>query len=742
MSLSRIWRGVAFCALLAAPAVHAGGPIAICESAGTPTGVPIKYPGAGTVNLNYDLGNLGTRSNAQAATVVTNAVALWTNVTTATVTIGRGANMPVDVTAANYAAYSAAFNDGLNPVIYDTDGSIIDTFYGPGNSAFILGFAGSAYFNHPTCTFVEGLAVINGPLTSADSDAELGTVLAHEIGHLIGMDHTQLDSTQGLPGANYPLMYPIAFRTTLSLHEDDVAAVTALYPAGNVSGTYGELSGFFYQSNGTTPVLGANLWATETSTGQLYSIVSDYRRLGTGYYRLLLPAGTYNIRAEPIQSNFDGGSSVGPYSEDYPSTPSFQPPMYVGGNPIAAVAFGGGTPTNITISAGCVGTLNWRLNGGGGPAGGNCVPATPTLTVTKAGAGTGLVTSSPAGINCGATCVFDFTLNQAVTLTAAADTNSQFTGWSGACSGTGTCQVTMSAARNVTATFTPRLTFQRVFVAATGNDNNNCILSSPCRTLPPALASVDPGGEIWLIDSVNYNTAPVTIDKSVTILSLPGKLATLRGLGGDALIVNGTGIQVSLQNLNILRETGTGHGINVVKAASVSISNCNIYGFQGGASGIYIDTAGNDSVISILGSTIRDNTDGIRVSGNTEVSVVESTIGNNLNVGVWAATTTGETTVIVTDSIASGNVRGFVATGLSAFTSRMFVRDSVASGNSTAGFAADGANATYMKVSGSLAASNGIGFSRTAGTFETRGDNTLVGNTMNTSGTITAVPGS
>lgn len=80
---------------------------------------------------------------------------------------------------------------------------------------------------------------------------------------------------------------------------------------------------------------------------------------------------------------------------------------------------------------------------------------THTLTVSKAGAGTGTVTSAPAGIACGADCVEDYAFGTEVTLTASADSDSEFAGWSGsACSGTDTCTVTMNATSGVTATFT------------------------------------------------------------------------------------------------------------------------------------------------------------------------------------------------------------------------------------------------------------------------------------------------
>ncbi len=75
------------------------------------------------------------------------------------------------------------------------------------------------------------------------------------------------------------------------------------------------------------------------------------------------------------------------------------------------------------------------------------------LTVNKTGNGTGTVTSLPAAIACGVTCTATFSSSLVVTLTATADVGSVFAGWSGACSGTGNCIVTMSAARAVTATF-------------------------------------------------------------------------------------------------------------------------------------------------------------------------------------------------------------------------------------------------------------------------------------------------
>ena len=75
------------------------------------------------------------------------------------------------------------------------------------------------------------------------------------------------------------------------------------------------------------------------------------------------------------------------------------------------------------------------------------------LNVTMGGTGSGSVSSSPAGIACPSACSANFTSGTVVTLTETAAAGSTFAGWSGACSGTGSCGVTMSAAESVTATF-------------------------------------------------------------------------------------------------------------------------------------------------------------------------------------------------------------------------------------------------------------------------------------------------
>ena len=99
----------------------------------------------------------------------------------------------------------------------------------------------------------------------------------------------------------------------------------------------------------------------------------------------------------------------------------------------------------------------------------------PVLTVNKAGNGGGTVTSSPAGIDCGADCTEPYDEGTTVTLTANPDATSTFAGWGGACGGTGQCTVTMNASKSVTATFTTK----PVLTVNKDGDGGGTVTSSP-----------------------------------------------------------------------------------------------------------------------------------------------------------------------------------------------------------------------------------------------------------------------
>ena len=81
-----------------------------------------------------------------------------------------------------------------------------------------------------------------------------------------------------------------------------------------------------------------------------------------------------------------------------------------------------------------------------------CLPNTE-LTVTKSGTGSGSVKSNPFGIDCGDQCTMHMDAEGVVKLTATPEMGHTFRGWSGDCSGTGSCTIDSSFSAEVNAQF-------------------------------------------------------------------------------------------------------------------------------------------------------------------------------------------------------------------------------------------------------------------------------------------------
>ena len=382
-------------ALVGAGLAHAGGPL-ILEGADGST--PVSYT-SGAVSLNFDQGLLlTTLTNQQADDLLNQAFALWNNVPSANISITQSTDLSQDIVVSNYApllpngaSNDPSFNDGLSPVIYDVDGSIVDDYLGAGQSSSVAGFAASIY-TVGSNAFVEGYAVLNG-FKLADS-SEVIQLVTHEIGHLIGLDHSQLDIDNSEDLSNvcttaasrnaYPVMYPFLCRTANSLHPDDAAAVSALYPAADIDQQLGQLRGYFVDTSGN-PVRGANLWVEDTATGNKYSIVSDYLKQNNGYFSLYLPAGNYTLHANSLNPMFYDVSSIGPYANTATDV-SFQSP-----HPITPVTYqrDTGSPVAVSVSTGLASEVTFRTDGTGTDTGGLTI-AEPTASNTGGGSGGGV----------------------------------------------------------------------------------------------------------------------------------------------------------------------------------------------------------------------------------------------------------------------------------------------------------------------------------------------------------------
>ena len=381
-----------FLTLFVTPHLYAGGPL------NTLDGRAVVYQSS-TFPIPYhpDRGNLGSFSNGLATSLVDTSFQTWGNVPTATITFQNGGQLPVDITRINYIRYLDNYNDGINPVIFDSNGAIIDAEFGIGASNGIIGFAGSGF--NSTGYYVEGLAVLNGKFSSIFDEQEFQATFFHEIGHFLGLDHTQINGRYVQDGntvndSYVPTMYPTATDDDTPLGEpnpDDEAALTLLYPASNVSTVYGMIRGSVKREDGQ-PVLGANVVAVKVGDEDFsqFSSVSDYYLQNNGEYGMHVTPGEYHLFIEPINRNFTAGSSVGPYAENS-SGPSFINPVvkeYYNGEGESGQETDLDDAVVITVAAGqTVSQIDFIAEGN--------VPATTTTTAITSGVN--LVPYTPSG---------------------------------------------------------------------------------------------------------------------------------------------------------------------------------------------------------------------------------------------------------------------------------------------------------------------------------------------------------
>ncbi len=201
-------------------------------------------------------------------------------------------------------------------------------------------------------------------------------------------------------------------------------------------------------------------------------------------------------------------------------------------------AYASGTVVTLT-AAPAVGSTFTGWSGGGCSGTGTCVVTVSsavsvtatftlnsyTLTVNRAGTGTGSVTSTPAGINCGAACTATFAHGTSITLTQSASMpSSAFGGWSGACTGPGACTFTITGNASVTATFNPA---QYTLTVTKGGDGQGTVTSSP--------AGINCGADCT--ETVNYNSMVTLTAVAASTLSTD---STFTGWSGGGCSGTGT----------------------------------------------------------------------------------------------------------------------------------------------------------------------------------------------------------
>lgn len=172
--------------------------------------------------------------------------------------------------------------------------------------------------------------------------------------------------------------------------------------------------------------------------------------------------------------------------------------------------------------------------------------------------------------------------------------------------------------------FGARAQLFRAYLASTGSDANSCTLPAPCRLLPAALAAVADGGEVWMLDSANFNTSQVDVGKNVSIQAVPGAVGSLvvASDGSNALHVSGDSA-VLLRNLRFTPLQGhTGDAVLVDAVSALTVDRTEFLGINGNA----ISTFGH---VHVADSTIEQSSIGIRIFDGSVDIFRTKMIGNS-----------------------------------------------------------------------------------------------------------------
>jgi hypothetical protein len=344
---------------------QAGGPFYVTGPASTQPGKAYRWT-LSPIPYQTDQGGLGNQSNAQANALVSAAFQVWQTVSTANIAFLNSGQLGYDVTATNIGTFYNAISgtncsdtsQPTNAIVYDLNGGIIAALGMDNNS--VLGFASSICANNAAGVYTRGLAVLNGrfidgqPNTTSHRTVSLDYFKAtfiHEFGHLIGLDHSQVNlncltdaSCAADDLAGVPTMFPVLMDLSQATPKtDDIAAISTIYPASNFIATTGRIQGRVFFSDGLTQAQGYNViarlvgnprrTAVSCVSGFLYTagagnllvpggndgniFFGSRDQTLLGYYDIAgLPPGTYTVEAEAINNSgirpFVEGSSVGP----------------------------------------------------------------------------------------------------------------------------------------------------------------------------------------------------------------------------------------------------------------------------------------------------------------------------------------------------------------------------------------------------------------------------------------------
>lgn len=283
------------------------------------------------------------------------------------------------------------------------------------------------------------------------------------------------------------------------------------------------------------------------------------------------------------------------------------------------------------------------------------------LTVSAAGTGGGTITSTPVGINCGAACSYFFDNGTSVTLTASPDANSTFTGWTGDCSGTGTCTVTMNSVKNVQATFTKKQYALSISSANGGtvtstpagiNCSSSCSNSFDAGTVITLTASPAAGNTFtgWAGACSGTGTCNITLDAAKTVTAKFSTTLNVSKTGtGTGTVTSSPAVINCGTTCSSNIETGT-----IVTLTATASANSEFAGWAGDCSGTGTCTVTMNAMKNVQ-ATFNKIQYALEVSSTTGGTVTSTPAGINCGTSCRTSFDQG-TSVTLTATPAAGYI--------------------------------------------------------------------------------------